>query len=48
MTTASFVLPEPIRQLRDLTRHRTSLPGERTRQIQRLETSSSGLARTLS
>jgi transposase len=37
LVTASFVPPEPVRQLRDLTRHRTSLLGERTRQIQRLE-----------
>lgn len=29
--------PEPIRQLRDLTRNRTSVTRERTREIQRLE-----------
>lgn len=33
----SFVPPEPIRHLRDLTRYRTSLVRERTRQAQRLE-----------
>jgi len=31
------VAPEPIRQLRDLTRTRTALTRERTREIQRLE-----------
>ena len=34
---ASFVPPEPIRQLRDLTRYRTTLTTERTREAQRLE-----------
>jgi transposase len=34
---ASFVPPEPIRHLRDLTRYRTSLTAERTREVQRLE-----------
>jgi transposase len=34
---ASFVPPEPIRQLRDLTRYRTVLGEERTREAQRLE-----------
>jgi transposase len=33
----SFVPPEPIRQLRDLTRYRTEIIRERTREIQRLE-----------
>jgi len=34
---ASFVPPEPIRQLRDLTRARTHITQERTREVQRLE-----------
>jgi transposase len=34
---ASFVPPEPIRQLRDLTRYRTTLVREQTREAQRLE-----------
>jgi transposase len=34
---ASFVPPQPIRQLRDLTRYRTVLAEERTREAQRLE-----------
>jgi transposase len=34
---ASFVPPEDIRQLRDLTRSRTVLVAERTREVQRLE-----------
>lgn len=34
---ASFVPPEPIRQLRDLTRYRQVLTAERTREAQRLE-----------
>ena len=34
---ASFVPPESIRQLRDLTRYRTTLTAERTREAQRLE-----------
>lgn len=33
----SFVPPPPIRRLRDLTRYRTSVVHERTREIQRLE-----------
>ena len=33
----SFVPPEPFRQLRDLTRARTSITRERSREIQRLE-----------
>ncbi|MEZ0070666.1 transposase [Streptacidiphilus sp. MAP12-20] len=33
----SFVPPEPIRQLRDLTRYRTEVVRERTREIQRAE-----------
>lgn len=33
----SFVPPEPIRQLRDLTRYRTEIVRERTREAQRLE-----------
>ncbi|MFG2704817.1 IS110 family transposase [Streptomyces sp. NPDC048386] len=33
----SFVPPEPIRQLRDLTRYRTEVVRERTREAQRLE-----------
>jgi transposase len=33
----SFVPPPPIRRLRDLTRYRTALVQERTREIQRLE-----------
>jgi transposase len=37
LVKASFVPPEPIRQLRDLTRHRSVLLAERTRQAQRLE-----------
>lgn len=32
----SFVPPEPIRQLRDLTRYRASLTQEKTREVQRL------------
>jgi transposase len=34
---ASFVPPEPIRQLRDLTRYRAALTAERSREAQRLE-----------
>lgn len=34
---ASFVPPEPIRKLRDLTRTRTKITQDRTREIQRLE-----------
>src|SRR5271157_338637 len=37
LVRGSFVPPEPIRQLRDLTRTRTAVTRERTRQIQRLE-----------
>jgi transposase len=37
LVRASFVPPEPIRQLRDLTRTRTTIIRERTREIQRLE-----------
>ena len=37
LVRVSFVPPEPIRQLRDLTRTRTSIVRERTREIQRLE-----------
>ncbi len=37
LVRASFVPPEPIRQLRDLTRTRTALTRERAREIQRLE-----------
>jgi transposase len=33
----SFVPPQPIRQLRDLTRARTHITGERSREVQRLE-----------
>ena len=32
----SFVPPQPIRQLRDLTRYRTEVVRERTRETQRL------------
>ena len=34
---ASFVPPQPIRQLRDLTRYRTTLSREHTREASRLE-----------
>lgn len=37
LVRASFVPPEPIRELRDLTRARATLVHERTREIQRLE-----------
>ncbi|MGH9054985.1 MAG: IS110 family transposase [Acidimicrobiales bacterium] len=37
LVRASFVPPEPIRQLRDLTRTRTAITRERGREIQRLE-----------
>lgn len=37
LVRGSFVPPEPIRQLRDLTRIRTTIIRERTREIQRLE-----------
>jgi len=39
LVKASFVPPEPVRQLRDLTRHRSVLLSERTRSAQRLEKS---------
>ena len=37
LVRGSFVPPEPIRQLRDLTRTRTTITRERSREIQRLE-----------
>jgi transposase len=37
LVRASFVPPEPIRQLRDLTRTRTAITRERSREAQRLE-----------
>jgi transposase len=37
LVRASFVPPEPIRELRDLTRTRTALTRERSREVQRLE-----------
>lgn len=37
LVRASFVPPEPLRQLRDLTRARVGLLAERTRELQRLE-----------
>ncbi|WP_454294300.1 IS110 family transposase [Salana multivorans] len=37
LVRASFLPPEPIRHLRDLTRTRTAITRERTREIQRLE-----------
>lgn len=37
LVRASFVPPWPIRQLRDLTRHRTMIARQRTREIQRIE-----------
>src|ERR1700741_2943244 len=37
LVRGSFVPPEPIRQLRDLTRARTGITRERSREIQRLE-----------
>ena len=37
LVRGSLVPPEPIRQLRDLTRTRTALTRERTREVQRLE-----------
>lgn len=37
LVRGSFVPPEPIRQLRDLTRTRTAITRERSREIQRLE-----------
>ena len=40
LVRGSFVPPEPIRQLRDLTRARTTITRQRAREIQRLENSS--------
>lgn len=37
LVRASFVPPAPIRELRDLTRTRTAITRERTREVQRLE-----------
>ncbi len=37
LVRGSFVPPEPIRQLRDLTRTRTAVTRERSREVQRLE-----------
>lgn len=37
LVRGSFVPPEPIRQLRDLTRTRTAIVRERSREVQRLE-----------
>ncbi len=37
LVRASFVPPAPIRELRDLTRARTIITQERTREMQRLE-----------
>jgi transposase len=37
LVRASFVPPAPVRELRDLTRLRTTLTAERTREVQRLE-----------
>ena len=37
LVRASFVPPEPIRQLRDLTRARTAITRERGREVQRME-----------
>ena len=37
LVQASFVPPAPIRELRDLTRTRTAITRERTREVQRLE-----------
>ena len=37
LVRGSFVPPEPIRQLRDLTRARTTITRQRAREIQRLE-----------
>lgn len=37
LVRGSFVSPEPIRQLRDLTRNRTAITRERSRGVQRLE-----------
>lgn len=37
LVRGSFVPPEPVRQLRDLTRTRTAITRERSREVQRLE-----------
>lgn len=37
LVRGSFVPPEPVRQLRDLTRARTAITRERSREAQRLE-----------
>ena len=37
LVRGSFVPPEPVRQLRDLTRTRTAITRERGREVQRLE-----------
>jgi transposase len=37
LVQASFVPPQPVRELRDLTRTRTALTRERSREVQRLE-----------
>jgi transposase len=37
LVRASFVPPAPIRRLRDLTRYRAALVGERSREKQRME-----------
>jgi transposase len=37
LVRASFVPPPPVRRLRDLTRYRTALTQERSREVQRLE-----------
>lgn len=37
LVRGSFVPPEPVRQLRDLTRARTAITRERSREVQRLE-----------
>src|SRR6476659_1252172 len=37
LVRASFVPPQPVRELRDLTRTRTALTRERSREVQRLE-----------
>jgi Transposase len=37
LVRASFMPPEPIRQLRDLTRARTAITRQRSREVQRLE-----------
>src|SRR5258708_37443095 len=37
LVKSSFVAPAPVRELRDLTRTRTVITRERTREVQRLE-----------